>query len=343
MKMNKRIEKILITMMVALMMSVSAISVSAAGKVSVKAKLDSVQLLMGNITMLNVEVVADKGTKGGFPMLDRLRDSEVITLLGDSVEIRGISEADTIDLGSGRVQMNFKMPLQSFDSGLYHLPPIEYVAGKDTFVSNRVVLKVIPVPVGENDEISGYMPPVEPSDASIFDYLPDFFVYYWWIILLSILMVAAIVYFILRRKRNQPLLGRRQKQLLPHEVALQELQQLRERKLWEQGLEREYFTQLTEILRRYLDGRFGINAMEMTSRDIILKLSENKDVKDKREYVRQILDVADFVKFAKMRPLPSDSVAAFENAIKFVEETKPEDESEDDEESSHKDGKEVKK
>ena len=73
--------------------------------------------------------------------------------------------------------------------------------------------------------------------------------------------------------------------------------------------------------------------MEMTSREIMDCLY-NSDLKDKREYMRQILSVADFVKFAKVRPLPADNIAAYENAVRFVEETKPVEPVKDEKESS---------
>lgn len=115
---------------------------------------------------------------------------------------------------------------------------------------------------------------------------------------------------------------RRKRIVPPYELAMHRLGQLRERRLAESGHEKEYYTELTDILRQYLEGRFGINAMEMTSREIMDRLYDS-DVKDKRDYVRQILHVADFVKFAKVRPLPADNIAAFDNAVRFVEETKP--------------------
>ncbi len=98
-------------------------------------------------------------------------------------------------------------------------------------------------------------------------------------------------------------------------------------------MEKEYFTELTDVLRVYLFGRFGINAMEMTSRQILGALKNNKETRDKRDYIRQILNMADFVKFAKVRPLPDDNIASFENALKFVEETKPLPPADDDEQS----------
>lgn len=86
-------------------------------------------------------------------------------------------------------------------------------------------------------------------------------------------------------------------------------------------MEKEYFTELTDILRDYLYKRFGINAMEMTSNQIMRTLADQTDVKEKRTYVRKILAMADFVKFAKVRPLPADNVEAYDNAVNFVKET----------------------
>ena len=293
--------------------------------VSVKAKLDSVQLLMGNMTMLNLEVVADKGIKGEFPLFKQRNELGIIQIMNDSVELRGISQADTLDLGSGRMQINFKVPLQSFDSGVYHLPPIQYVVGKDTFNSDRVVLKVVLVIVGDNEDIEGYMSVVEPLNPSIFDNLPDAIVDYWWAILIILLIVATIIYVIIKLKKDKPLIPKKMmKTLSPYEKAIQSMQILKEQKLWEQGLERDYFTRLTEILRQYLDDRFSVNALEMTSEEIIRTISTNDEIRNKTEYIKQILSVADFVKFAKMRPLPSDNIQSYDNALRFIEETKPE-------------------
>lgn len=320
--MCKLLRKIIIPTTLICLFMLMHVSASASN-VTVKAKLDSVQLLMGNISMLNVEVVADKGVKGEFPILKNKNELGVVSLLNDSVELRGISSSDTIDLGSGRVQMNFKIPVQSFDSGMYRLPPIQYVVANDTFSSNQVALKVLPVKVADDAEIEGYMPVAEPLNPSIFDHVPDFVIDYWWLILLILLLIAIVVYVILMKKKNRPILGRKERVLTPYEIAVNSMSRLRQQKLWEQGMEKEYFTVLTEILRKYLEGRFGVNAMEMTSREIIQTLAQNPETKDKREYVRQILDVADFVKFAKMRPLTSDSIQSFENAMRFIEETKP--------------------
>lgn len=294
----------------------------ARANVSVTAKLDSVNLLMGNISMLHLEVVQDKGVKGEFPMFKNV-DPNIgyVGVCGDSIELRTSVKADTVEVGSGRIQINCQVPVQAFDSGFYRLPPIVYVAGGDTARSNVVSLNVLPVKVTADDPIAGLAPVADPEGAKFTDFVPDWMVDYWWIIALAVLAVAIAIWAVMRYKKEGTVL-KHKPQPTPYEVAIKALRELKTKNLWEQGLEKEYFTRLTDILRRYLDRRFGINAMEMTSREIIEHLYDS-DVKDKRDYVRQILNVADFVKFAKVRPLPADNIAAYENAVRFVEETKP--------------------
>ena len=93
--------------------------------------------------------------------------------------------------------------------------------------------------------------------------------------------------------------------------------------MWQSGQEKAYYTQLIDILREYIDSRFSINAMEMTTTEILSSLRANKETKLVENNLKTILEIADFVKFAKMRPLPEDNEASMRNAIKFVELTIP--------------------
>ncbi len=296
--------------------------VAASAKVSVTARLDSVNLLMGKLTTLSLEVVQDKGKPGGFPMFRDVDPSKgYVGVCGDSIELRTSYKADTIELGSNRIQINYQVPLQAFDSGTFRLPQFVYVSESDSARSNALTLNVVPVNVTAEDPIAGFAQVAEPENSSLLDAVPDWIYDYWWVILILVLAIIGTLWAMKRYKKEGSVL-KKKPQPSPYEVAITKLRELKAKNLWEQGMEKEYFTQLTEILRVYLDRRFGINAMEMTSREIMDHLY-NSDVKDKRDYVRQILSVADFVKFAKVRPLPADNIAAYENAVKFIEETKP--------------------
>lgn len=303
--------------------SVCAALPAQAGPLMVKARLDSVSVLMGRLTTLRLEVVEDAGSRGGFELLEAARQQgrPYAAVCGDSVELRTSYATDTVDLGSGRIQINYAVPVQAFDSGSYRLPQLLYRAGNDSVRSNQVSLRVLPVNVTAEDPIAGYAPVAQPVGKSIFDNLPDWLYNYWWLIIILLLAIGAGIWILTHPKQKGLIAPRHKPAPTPYEVAMRSLTALKARKLWEQGMEKEYFTELTDILRVYLDKRFGINAMEMTSRQIMDMLRSNPVIKDKREYMRRILDMADFVKFAKVRPLPADNISAYDNAVNFVEET----------------------
>lgn len=288
----------------------------------VKARLDSANVMMGTLSTIELTVEQEQGVRGRLPIFQKVAEKGYVGVCGDSVELRAPSKIDTTEAGKN-LRIRYEIPVQSFDSGYYRLPAFEFVAGVDTFRSNRVELKVYPFPnVTAETPIADYASVAEPENKSIFDTLPDWLVNYWWIIVLVVVAAAAGWWLWRRYKREGHILPKKPEPT-PYEAAMTALQVLKAKKLWENGMEKEYFTDLTDILRTYLYRRFGINAMEMTSRQILAALSSNKETKDKRPMIRQILDMADFVKFAKVRPLPADNVASFENAEKFVEETQP--------------------
>lgn len=293
-----------------------------AGRPMLTARLDSTTMLMGNVTTLNLEVVQDKGLRGEFPLFRNFGERGYVTLLNDTIELSTNIKADTTEIGSGRIQINYKVPVQVFDSGYYKLPEFVFLCGNDSAVSKPLELKVVPVNVKADDQISPMTDVAEPENKSIFDALPDWLVKYWWIFLLLI-AVAVATWLLWKRYRTEGAILPKKPETPPYELAMERLRRLKARKLWESGQEKEFYTLLTDILRSYLDSRFGIKAMEMTSREIMSTLADNPELRDSRGMMRQILDMADFVKFAMVRPLPDDNVKAFDNAVTFVEATKP--------------------
>lgn len=306
---------------VALLLFSSLLNLSA--QVKVTASLDSASILMGRIDTLRVFVERDADRQGVFPLLHKIAPGGYATLLNDTIEI-GAPRIDTIQRNGNRITERLVMPVQVFDSGAYILPPLIYVTADDSVASNELRLEVVPVKVGENDAIADYNDISDPSDKSFWDWMPDWLYYYWWAWLILLIAIAAGIFFVRKYKKTGKFISLPEKpQPKPWTFALGRLEKLKEKNLWENGMEKEYFTELTDILREYLYKRFGINAMEMTSRQIMQTLADQTDVREKRSYVRKILDVADFVKFAKVRPLPADNVEAFDNAVNFVKETIP--------------------
>lgn len=285
-----------------------------ASQVSVKTSLDSAYILMGKQTTMHIEIIQGQNVSGRL-----LNATDTLT---KEVEVIKVLPADTIDLGSNRNQILQDVIIQSFDSGLYSLPPMAYIVGRDTFYSNALALKVLPVSVDSLQTIHDYQGVVDPN-TRFYDYLPDFITEYWWIYLIIIIITTAIFVYFKYIKKGKIILVPKKKEIPPYEFAIQQLTKLREEHLCERGHEKEYYTRLTDILRVYLEKQFGINAMEMTTTQIISVLENNDDTKSQNKYMRQVLEIADFVKFAKVRPIPDDNVKSFQSAMQFVEETRP--------------------
>ena len=311
----RRFNEILSSLLVAMAIVAPAFSAGAVG-VTLRAKLDSAMILMGNTTAMHLELVQDRGATGVFS-IDR---TDTINAF---VEIAARIIPDTTDLGNNRQQINRDIILQSFDSGVYVLPPVLYITGKDTIESNPLTLKVIPVKVDSLRDIHDYKP-VHEVPFRLLDLVPSWITDYWWIYLLVAIIIAAGVYAYLRwfRKGENPFKPR-EVQLPPYDEAIKRLQELKAKNLWQNGQEKEYYTVMTDILRNYIDRRFDINAVEMTTTQIIATLKQNDETRAVNEQLKEILDVADFVKFANQRPLADDNEMAYQRAVRFVEDTKP--------------------
>lgn len=162
---------------------------------SVKASLDSAYIIMGKQTTLHIEIIEDISSNGILP----INDERIDTIIRP-IEIISRGVLDTIDLHNNRRQINQDIIIQSFDSGLYVIPPILYIANNDSFKSNELALKVIPVPVDSMATINEQANVLEPN-SRWFDFLPDFITDNWGWILLSILIITgAIIYYITRKK-----------------------------------------------------------------------------------------------------------------------------------------------
>ena len=296
----------------AAVMLLAAVPMAWGGNVTFKAKLDSATLLMGKTTALHLEITQDKDARGFFP-------GEQLDTLNAMVEIAERPAADTTDLGNNRIQINRDLIIQSFDSGMWIIKPIPYVVNGDTAFCNQLTLKVLPVNVSQMKDIND-IKPVEDVPFNLLDWLPD----YWWAWLLGLLLIGAGIWAYRKyyKKGINPLKPSK-KRLPPYEEAMINLQNLKSAQLWQQGQEKEYFTGLTDILRVYIDRRFHINAVEMTSSQIIDTLKKNEETKAVNEQLEMILEIADIVKFANARPLADYNEVAYQRAVNFVEATRP--------------------
>lgn len=285
-------------------------SLKAAGNVKVGASIDSTSILVGQQTTIHLELAQDKDQQVNYPIL--------ADTLVTGVEILDIGRPDTTILSDNRIQIDRQLLVTSFDSGFYYIPPFRYISNSDTFQTNSLSLKVIPFEVdttaAEFDIKTVMAPPFVWKD-------------YAYIILLGLLIPLLIIagFYIYRRMKNKkPLIGNtKETPLLPADVrALNALETIKQQKLWQNNREKEYYTEITDILRQYIQERFRIPAMEMTSYEILSGIKASHEARSVYENLKQILNTSDFVKFAKMRPLPDENELSMMNAVLFVNQTR---------------------
>ena len=141
--------------------------------------------------------------------------------------------------------------------------------------------------------------------------------------MLVIALCFLIPFLLTRYRDNKPILRRVTiaPKLPPHQVALQEMERIKEEKSWQRDDVKQYYTELTDALRGYMEERFGFNAKEMTSDEIIAKLNEQPD-KEWIGELRELFQMSDLVKFAKYKPLINENDMNLINAIDFINKTK---------------------
>lgn len=156
----------------------------------------------------------------------------------------------------------------------------------------------------------------------IFAEIRDYAIYGAIALIILSLIVWYIVWYIRNKWQGKVREIKPAPKLPPHEIAIKALDELRNRKLWQNGKHKLYYSTLTEILRLYIEGRWEVGALEMTTDEIITALREVDIKHDSRSNLVTILRTADMVKFAKALPDAEENEQLFSYAYYFVENTK---------------------
>jgi hypothetical protein len=280
------------------------------------AKLDTMAMLIGDQVKLDLS--------GTFPGNARVR----WPMFGDTL-MAGIlvAEKGPIDTTFSQDRKSFTlhqvMRLTSFDSGFYLIPPLQiyFRNGNDTNTqvtqTETLLLKVHTLAVDTTKAIKPIKGPLK-VPMTFKEMLPFIL-----LALLVVLIILGVIYYLRKRKKAEPVFQLKPKVgIPPHEIALNALESLRVKKLWQEGRVKEYHSLLTEIIRAYIEGRFSIMALEMTTLEILGSLQHTNEVPGvSLEKLNYLLTLADLVKFAKMHPLPAENDLSLDNAVHFVHET----------------------
>ncbi len=289
--------------------------VEATPSIRVDARFDSSQILIGDQIYLTVSVEQPQNIK---VLLPNFQDS-----LAGKIEILKVFPNDTQKLNNNLVRIQQKYLVTSFDSGVYQIGPItfkyQYENRLDSIISDPVLLTVNTIPIKDLTKIVD-IKSILKIPLTFREVLPIM-----GIVLLIMILIFFGIYAYIRWKNKKPLFPFMEKPTEPaHIIAFRELEKLKEAKLWQQGNYKEYFSQLTDIVRIYIENRFQVPAMESTTYEIYQTLHQIDEISN--EVVNdlyQTLQIADLVKFAKAEPLAEENVRAWETAFNFVSKTMP--------------------
>lgn len=274
-------------------------------------------IMIGDRFTLEIEVDKDVAHMIEFPAFSEEG-------LGGSIEIAGDSPVDTLERDGRHMKLKKKYTFAAFDEGGYSLGqmPVLYV--------DKNIVDTLYTTDSLHIWVDTFL--INPDEQEIHDIKPPMraplkfgeFGGYLLHGLLLIQLILALLYILLKYVQRRGIKETQApKRTEPaHVVAIRELEKLSQEKLWQNNRHKMYYTRLTDIVREYIEDRYGINAPEMTSDEINSALGELKLKEGAMMQIRRLLSTADYVKFAKYIPEAEDNEMSYHDAYYFIEDTK---------------------
>ncbi len=286
-----------------------------AQNITVTARMDSTSMWIGDQTKLSFEISQQPNQKVITPLFSD-------TIVG-GLEIVEPMKSDTVSSPDGHLLVTQRYTVTAFEDSLLYIPPYPFVLNGDTIWSKSLSLKVVQPFV------------IDTASNQIADIKTVFTPGFYWkglirkilIALLILLLIIALVIVVRRLMHKKPIFVSTSPEpgLPPYDVAISKLNNIKQQKLWQQNRSKEYHTELTDVIREYIERTFEIPSMEMTSDEIIVHLNHLKfESKTAYSALLQLLRLADLVKFAKWNPAPDEHELSLSNAYLFVDQTKTE-------------------
>jgi hypothetical protein len=281
---------------------------------TVKARVDATKITVGDQVKLFIE--ASNNAKQG-----RLQWA-VIPDTFNSLEVVEKGKIDTVQHGD-IVTYKQRLLVTGFDSGSFRIPaftfPVIPTSGTPyTLATDSFQLLVQTVPVDTSKGYKG-IKEIMTVKSTWRDYI--------WLIaggaLLILLLTIVVIYFLKHKKTQIPTPVPKKPVERPQERAMRLLNELEQQQLWQTNRIKEYYVQLTDILRSYIEERFHTPAMELTTDELLQKAKMHPELRAYYDQLANILYTSDLAKFAKAQPLPHEHTSTMELTKQLIIQTKP--------------------
>ena len=294
-------------------------SLTGRSQMNVHAGLDTGHIRIGEQPVLTLTLEhrsSENKTEISFPTVG---DS-----LGDHIEVLERSSVDTVKPAPDRapdlrrIERSFR--ITSFDTGYHAIPPFPFRVGDDTVRTDPLMLSVEGVDVGKEHAFR----PIKDIERFPYTWKAWFYDHWPWFAGLGAVLLALLLFLLYRRyrKHSEPE-PEPEPERPPQELAMERLRELQDQKAWQEWEAKAFYTELSDILRHFLEDRYRIPALEETTAKILHELAFTEIDEEGKGRVRKILKEADMAKFAKQRPESRERERALEDAIAFVQRSVP--------------------
>jgi hypothetical protein len=285
-------------------------------EVTVTSSFDTSRILIGD--QINFEITIDQPSDLRL-VLPFFKDT-----ICKNIDILSGPVIDSSANKDGRIRILQRYLITSFDSGFYQVPPVfaevKNENGLKRFYSDYARIEVKRIKTAPTDTTAKIFDIIEPYGAPLTfgEIIP-------WILITALVLFVfwfglKFLHKLKKSKKGVEII------INPdpaHIIAFRELEKLKEEKLWQKGEIKKYYTKLTEILRQYLENRFRVFSLELTTSETLEALVKTGFKKDgSYNHLKTVLTGADLVKFAKYNPEPSENELHFQNSWDFILATK---------------------
>lgn len=285
--------------------------------VEVEGKVESTDVQVGKPFTLNLSLKVPYG------WFVEWNDFTTDTL-SEQLDIIKRSDVERTADADSNVIVKQQLTLMTFDTGQVQVPRIALKYARSFDDPNRLKAYTDPIDLYSTtiavDTTLAYKPIVEPIAAPV--QMKEVFP---WILAVLLLALAAFGIWYWRRHRKTKVDADgnivRGPVIPPYDKAVGDLETLRQQKLWQSGKVKEYYSSLTDIAREYIEGQFGVNAVEMTTDDILEEIKPLHFSQETYDKLKDTMEVADLVKFAKYSSSNLESENAMNSMTEFVNES----------------------
>lgn len=258
--------------------------------------------------------------------------NETDNVILPKLELKGLEVIDSAKIDTLDNRLIQKYILTGFDSGAFYIPQQQIFIKNQAYLTDSLLINVATVAI-DTTKIKKYPIKSIKKEPWVFD---DFKIYIY-LLLAALFIIGFWIYWFVIRKRKIQEEDPTYRALPPYEEAMYKLNELDDKLLWQNNKVKEYYSELTEIIRAYIERELKVPALEKTSDEIIETLKDFHDAdtinttKETINKLKELFQEADLVKFAKSKPLALEIEEDRKDAEQVVHNLKPKPVNKDDE------------